>query len=183
MTSYLGISVNEEHAYCFGLRLANAFSLLFESKVFYGRNSDVKDLYHLLSFEFYGTEEQHNRILNIICRFELEADNVELFCKFVDSSVTNETRFIDKKKILNTNVERVQNQPKSSADCKLYALSSVFHVDIIVDKTGNGNWETYMSVVCTYAIFLFAYYCLYAARDIYPLCYTSWRMFLSPKHP
>lgn len=113
----------------------------------------MKDLYYLLSLEFYGTEEQHNRILNIICRSELEANNVEFFCKFDDSSVTNETRFTDKKKILKTNVERVQNQPKSSADCELYALSSVFHVDIIVDKTGNGNWETYMSVVCTYAGF------------------------------
>lgn len=49
MTSYLGIPVNEEHAYWFGLRFANAFSLLFESKVSYGRNSAVKDLYHLLS--------------------------------------------------------------------------------------------------------------------------------------
>lgn len=124
----------------------------------------MKDLYYLLSLEFYGTEEQHNRILNIICRFELEADNVEFFCKFDDSSVTNETRFTDKKKILKTNVERVQNQPKSSADCELYALSSVFHVDIIVDKTGNGNWETYMSVVCTYAGFFYSPIILYRQR-------------------
>nr|XP_022295484.1 uncharacterized protein LOC111105463 isoform X2 [Crassostrea virginica] len=151
LTLCLGAPVNKQHTYCLGLRFANEFSLLFDSEVSYGRNTDVNDLYHLLSLEFYGTEEQYKRILNIICRFELEADNVELFCRFVDSSVTDETSLDDKKKILNTNVERVRNQTKSSADCELYALSSVFHVDIIIDKTGNENWETYMSVVCTYA--------------------------------
>ena len=30
-------------------------------------------------------------------------------------------------------------------------MSSVYNIDFIVDKTGRGEWETFMSVVCTYA--------------------------------
>lgn len=36
-------------------------------------------------------------------------------------------------------------------DGEFYALSSVYNVDIIVDKTGRGQWQKFMAVVCTYA--------------------------------
>ena len=145
------ILLNEEHKHCFGLRFANEVSLLFDGSVAYGNKSDVKDLYRRLSLEFYGTENHHRRILNIICNFELEDDNLELFCKYADPSVNEESSLDEKRKLLKSHIEQIRNRMKLSIDGEFYALSSVYNIDLIVDKTGREEWETFMSVVCTYA--------------------------------
>lgn len=64
---------NKNHEHCFGLRFTNDFSVLFDGKV---SNVEHIDLYGYLSLIFYGTENQQNRLLNLICNFELEEDNV-----------------------------------------------------------------------------------------------------------
>ncbi|XP_061176771.1 uncharacterized protein LOC133185509 [Saccostrea echinata] len=143
--------VNEEHKNCFGLRFRNSFCLLFDESVRYGIKDDVKDLYRRLSLEFYGNEDYHERILNIICNFELEEDNLDLFCKYVDDAVNEETSVAEKERLLKSQTEKAKNRQKPPGDGELYAISSVFNVDIVVDKMCRGDWETYMSVACTYA--------------------------------
>nr|XP_022291453.1 uncharacterized protein LOC111102840 [Crassostrea virginica] len=144
----LGVCMNKEHSHCYGLRFANRFDFLFESSISYGKDENEKDLFRRLSIEFYDTEEQNERILNIICNVELEADNVDLFCKLANNSVTDETTLDDKKKMLKDHVDEVRNMKKTPGECELYALSSVYNVDIIVKYE---EWQTFMSVVCTYA--------------------------------
>ncbi|XP_061176772.1 uncharacterized protein LOC133185510 [Saccostrea echinata] len=143
--------VNEEHKNCFDLRFGNNFCLLFDGSVRYGMKDQVKDLYRRLSLEFYGNEDYHDRILNIICNFELEGDNLDLFCKNADDSINEETTTVEKERLLKTHTKEVKNRMKPSGDGELYAISSVFNVDIIVDKMCRGDWETFLSVSCTYA--------------------------------
>ncbi|XP_061176150.1 uncharacterized protein LOC133185108 [Saccostrea echinata] len=143
--------VNEEHKNCFGLRFRNSFRLLFDGSVRYGIKDDVKDLYRRLSLEFYGNEDYHDRILNIICNFELEEDNLDLFCKYADNTINEETTVSEKERLLKIHTEKAKNRQKPPSDGELYAISSVFNVDIVVDKMCRGDWETYMSVACTYA--------------------------------
>ncbi|XP_062607117.1 uncharacterized protein LOC134268893 [Saccostrea cucullata] len=143
--------VNEEHKKCFGLRFRNSFHLLFEKNVRYGIKDDVKDLYRRLSLEFYGKEDHHDRILNIICNFELEEENLDLFCKYADDTINEETRATEKERLLKIHTEKAKNRQKPPSDGELYAISSVFNVDIVVDKMCRGDWETYMSVACRYA--------------------------------
>nr|XP_034334563.1 uncharacterized protein LOC105345630 [Crassostrea gigas] len=145
-----GQIVNICHKHCFGLRFVNDFSVLFDRKVAYGEKSDVRELFRRLSLEFYGTENHHRRILNIICNFELEEDNLELFCKYADNTITDETRLDDKRKRLMTHVKEVRNRQKAAGEGELFAVSSVFNIDMIIDITGEDEWETYMSVVCCY---------------------------------
>lgn len=145
-----GQMVNLDHKHCFGLRFVNDFSVLFDRRVAYGQKSDVKDLFRRLSLEFYGTENHHRRILNIICNFELEEDNLELFCKYADDTITEETSLDDKKKRLKTHVKDVRSRMKAAGEGELFAVSSVYNVDMIIDITGRDEWETYMSVVCCY---------------------------------
>jgi hypothetical protein len=145
-----GTMRNIKHKNCFGLRFTNNFSTLFDRKVAYGAQDDVKDLYRRLSLEFYGTEEHHARILNIICNFELEQDNLELFSKYADDTVNDETDSDEKERLLRNHVRNSRKRLKLPGEGELYALSSVFNVDIVVDKTGRGDWDTYMSVACTY---------------------------------
>lgn len=145
-----GQMVNTDHKHCFGLRFVNDFSVLFDRKVAYGEKSDVKDLFRRLSLEFYGTENHHRRILNIICNFELEEDNLELFCKYADNTITEETSLDDKRKRLKTHVKDVRSRTKPAGEGELFAVSSVYNVDVVIDVTGRDEWETYMSVVCCY---------------------------------
>lgn len=145
-----GNIANLNHKQCFGLRFVNEFSVLFDCHVAFGERADVKDLYRRLSLEFYGTEMHHDRILNIICNLELEEDNLELFCKYADNTITEETSVGVKRKILKTHIEAVKKRMKPPGEGELFALSSVFNVDLIVDNTGRDEWETYMSVVCCY---------------------------------
>lgn len=145
-----GNIVNLNHRQCFGLRFVNEFSVLFDCPVVFGEKTEVKDLYRCLSLEFYGTEIHHDRILNIICNLELEEDNLELFCKYADNTITEETSIDKKKRILKTHVEAIKKRTKPPGEGELLALSSVFNVDLIVDNTGRGEWVTYMSVVCCY---------------------------------
>ncbi|XP_056014534.1 uncharacterized protein LOC125674135 isoform X1 [Ostrea edulis] len=142
---------NKTHRNCFGLRFTNNFSKLFDGHVTYGAKDDVKDLYRRLSLEFYGTEEHHHRILNIICNFELEQDNLELFSKYANNTVNDETDRDEKEKLLKIHIKNSRQRLKRPGEGELYALSSVFNVDIVIDKTGRGDWDTYMSVACTYA--------------------------------
>lgn len=145
-----GKMVNMDHKHCFGLRFVNDFSVLFDQKVAYGEKSDVKDLYRRLSLEFYGTESHHGRILNIVCNFELEEDNLELFCKYADNTITEETSLDDKRKCLKKHTDDVRRRIKPGGEGELFAVSSVYNVDLIIDGTGRDEWETYMSVVCCY---------------------------------
>lgn len=142
-----GNIVNLNHIQCFGLRFVNEFPVLFDCHVAFGERTEVKDLYRRLSLEFYGSEIYHDRILNIICNFELEEDNLELFCKYADNEITEETSIDAKKGILKTHVKEIKEQ-KKPGEGELVALSSVFNVDLIVEKKGGGEWETYMSAVC-----------------------------------
>ena len=148
LTTSLGVCMNKDHIHCYGLRFANRFDLLFESNISYGKNENEKDLFRRLSIEFYDTEEQSERIRNIICNVELEADNVDLFCKLASNAVTDETTLDDKKTILKNHVDELRNAKKSPGECEIYALSSVYNVDIIVQ---NEEWQTFMSVLCSYA--------------------------------
>lgn len=150
LKSYPGDIANLNHSQCFGLRFVNDFSILFSYSVAFGEKPDVKDLFRRLSLEFYRTEEHHERILNIICNFELEEDNFELFCKYADNTITEETSVGVKKRILKTHIVAVQRRLKPPGEGELFALSSVFNVDLIIDTTGRDEWETYMSVVGCY---------------------------------
>lgn len=143
---------NKEHIHCFGLRFANEFTLLFDNSVPNCRKTDVKDLYRFLSLKLYGKEEYHERIINTICNFELEDDNLELFVKFADRGINEKKSLSHKRKILCSHVEKIRNRLEEvPGDGEFYALSSVYNVDIIVDKTGRGQWQKFMAVVCTYA--------------------------------
>ncbi|XP_062619670.1 uncharacterized protein LOC134281204 [Saccostrea cucullata] len=93
----------------------------------------------------------YDRILNIICNFELEGDNLDLFCKYADDSISEESTTTEKERLLKTHTVEVKTRMKPSGDGELYAISSVFNVDIVVDKMCRGDWETFMSVPCTYA--------------------------------
>lgn len=150
LKSYPGDIANINHSQCFGLRFVNDFSILFSCNVAFGEKPDVTDLFRRLSLEFYKTEEHHERILNIICNFELEEDNFELFCKYADNTTTEETSAGVKKKILKTHIEAVQKRMKPPGEGELFALSTVFNVDLIIETTGRDEWETYMSVVGCY---------------------------------
>lgn len=145
-----GNIVNLNHRQCFGLRFVNEFSVLFDCNVVFGEQTEVKELFRRLSLEFYGTEKHHDRILNIICNLELEEDNLELFCKYADNTITEETCIDAKKRILKTHIKAVKKRIKPPGEGELFALSSVFNVDLIVDNTGRGEWVTYMSVICCY---------------------------------
>lgn len=150
LTMCPGHPVNKKHTHCFGFRFANDFHKLFDKQVSYGRTSNVQDLFHRLSLEFYDTELHHERILNIVCNFESEEDNLDLFCKYADNAVTDETSFNDKKKILMSHVEKIRKREKAPGECELYALASVYNVDLILEKTGRGEWQSYMSVVSNF---------------------------------
>ena len=139
-----GKVINKNHKHCFGLRFANDFSVLFDDKV---SNFEYIDLYGYLSLIFYGTENQQNRLLNLICNFELEEDNVDIFYKFTYSSFTEETKLKEKRKILKTHAEEVRIRSKCFGDGEFYALASVYNVDVIVDTSGRGEWKTFMTML------------------------------------
>lgn len=75
--------------------------------VVFGEKLDVIDLFCCLSLEFYKIEEYYECILNIICNFEFEEDNFELFCKYVDNMIIEEMSVGVKKKILKIYIEVV----------------------------------------------------------------------------
>lgn len=140
------------HKHCIYCRFANDISLLFDcvSNVKETDSSLKESNNHCgdLSLTFYATLNQSDRILNIICNFELEKDNLDLFYKYVEKLNEEEKSLNDKKKILQSHVQKVRNQSKLFGEGEFYALSSVFNVDIIVE-TERGEWKIYMPVVCT----------------------------------
>lgn len=145
-----GVIVNEDHKHCFGLRFLNDFSVLFDQTVAYGLKSDVNDFFRRVSLEFYGKEDHHDRVMNIICDFELKDDNLDVFCKYIGEKITNETSIREKKKILGEHVEQVRKRLKPVGEGEFYALSSVYNVDVIIDEHRKGGWEWYMPVVCCF---------------------------------
>uniref|UniRef100_A0A8W8LXQ2 Uncharacterized protein n=1 Tax=Magallana gigas TaxID=29159 RepID=A0A8W8LXQ2_MAGGI len=128
-----GKIVNIDHKHCFGLRFLNDFSVLFEQTVAYGQKYDVNDFFRRMSLEFYGTENHHDRVMNIICDFELKEGNLDVFSKYTGEKITNETSVREKKKILGRHVEQVRKRLKPVGEGEFYALSSVYNVDVIID--------------------------------------------------
>lgn len=53
---FLGIMVNKDYIYCFGLCFVNKFLIFFDCSVVYGVEFCFKDFYCWLSLEFYGVE-------------------------------------------------------------------------------------------------------------------------------
>lgn len=149
LQSFPGIMVNKDHIHCFGLRFVNKFSTLFDRSVAYGVEPRPKDFYRRLSLEFYGAELHHDQILKTICDFELEEDNLETFCKHADYTITEETSLDDKRKILKTHIETIRKRTKPPSEGEFFAVSSIYNVNIIVDKTGKDEWELYTPVVCS----------------------------------
>lgn len=145
-----GKIVNIDHKHCFGLRFLNDFSVLFEQTVAYGQKYDVNDFFRRMSLEFYGTENHHDRVMNIICDFELKEGNLDVFSKYTGEKITNETSVREKKKILGRHVEQVRKRLKPVGEGEFYALSSVYNVDVIIDDHRKGGWEWYMPVVCCF---------------------------------
>lgn len=149
LKSFPGVMVNKDHKHCFGLRFVNKFLTLFDNSVAYGVQPSVKDFYRRLSLEFYGTELCHDQIQKIICDFELEEDNLDMFCKHADYTITEETSLNDKRKILKTHIEKIRKRIKPPSEGEFFAVSSVYNVNIIIDKTGKDEWELYTPVVCS----------------------------------
>lgn len=146
LESFPGVMVNKYHKHCFGLRFVNDFSTLFRHIVAYGAQPNVKDFYRRLSLEFYRSEHYHDQILKTICDFELKDDNLDMFCKHADYT-TEETSLDDKRKILKTHIEKIRKRIKPPSEGEIFAVSSVYNVNIIVDKTGKDEWELYTPVV------------------------------------
>lgn len=47
-------------------------------------------------------------------------------------------------------MEKIRKREKAPGECELYALASVYNVDLILEKTGRGEWQSYMSVVSNF---------------------------------
>lgn len=146
-----GVLVNREHVDCFGLKFANNFENLFTTPT-YSCYKNVTDLFERFSLEFYGHEEHYIRVRNAVCDFEVNEENVELFCKYADES-SNELEDIElgeKEKRLAKHIEDVRSGSKSPGRGERFALSSVFNVDIFIGKNGGNDWDLYMPVSSIY---------------------------------
>lgn len=75
---------------------------------------------------------------------------MDIFYKYADSSLTEETnlKLKEKRKILKTHTEEVRLRSKHFGDGEFYALASVYNVDVIVDTSGRGEWKTFMTMLC-----------------------------------
>lgn len=103
-----------------------------------------------LSLEFYGIEKYYGCILNVICNFEFEEDNLEFFCKYVDDIIIEEISLDDKRKCLKIYVKDVRSWMKVVGEGELFVVLFVYNVDLIIDIMGRDEWEMYMLVVCCY---------------------------------